>query len=355
MEILNHRGGLVRFRDAINNKKSVKVGYIGGSITEESAKSNWPEYVNAWIKKQAGDKIVYAENAGIGGTGSDIGVFRFEKELADKDCDLIFVEFAVNDDGFDSNLRARSREGLVRKILSQTNADVVFVYTFIQTMLEDMQAGRVPKSIAEFEEIAEHYNIGSVWMAKAAFDKMNDGFMGTELFLRDGLHPNGFGSSVYASAVMEFLSQELKLTSSGIDRKTEPLNKNNWENARIVPFEDIETNGAWYVRSVYRYDMGHVLYTSSLSSSATIKCKCKMLAVCRFYGTDTSVLRYRIDGGQWQTDDKAVLGWMGGANWLYQLVLIDDDVEKEHTVEIMGEKTTRECGSSFYLTYVGIV
>lgn len=355
MEILNHRGGLVRFRDAINNKKSVKIGYIGGSITEEAAKSNWPEYVNAWVKKQAGDKIVYAENVAIGGTGSDIGVFRVEKELTHKDCDLIFVEFAVNDEDFDSTLRARSREGLVRKILAKTDADVVFVYTFIQTMLEDMQAGKVPKSIAEFEEIAEHYNIGSVWMAKAAFDKMNDGFMGTELFLRDGLHPNGFGSSVYASAVIEFLARELKLTSGGVDRNTAPLDKLNWENARVVPFEDIKTDGAWYVRSLYNHGFEHVLYTSSLSSTATIKCKCRMLSVCRYYGTSTSILRYRIDGGEWQTDDRAVLGWMGGANWPYNMVLIDEDTEKEHTVEIMGEKTMRECGSSFYLIYVGIV
>lgn len=29
MEILNHRGGLVRFRDAVNNKDCVRVGLIG--------------------------------------------------------------------------------------------------------------------------------------------------------------------------------------------------------------------------------------------------------------------------------------------------------------------------------------
>lgn len=355
MEILNHRGGLVRFREAISNKSSVKIGYIGGSITQEAAKSNWPEYVTAWVKKQVGNKLVYSENAGIGGTGSDIGIFRVEKELTDKDCDLIFVEFAVNDEDLDSELRARSREGLVRKLLSQTNADIVFVYTYIQSMLADMQAGIVPKSIAEFEKLAEHYGIGSVWMAKAALDKMNDGLMATELFLGDGLHPNSFGSAVYAESVIEFLSRELKLTSGGIDRSLSPLNKNNWESARIVPFEDIETDGSWYVRSLYNYDFGHVLYTSSLSAVATIKCKCRMLAICRLYGTSCSALKYRIDGGEWQTIEKPVVGWMGGSGWPYQNVLIDETTEKEHTVEIMGEKTSRECGSSFYLAYIGIV
>ena len=339
----------------MNNKKSIKIGYIGGSITEESAKCNWPEYVNMWLKKQAGDKIVHAYNAGIGGTGSDLGVYRFDWELKDKDCDLIFVEFAVNDDDKDEELRERSREGLVRKILANTNADVVFVYTFIQTMLEDMMAGKVPKSIADYEKLAEHYNIGSVWMAKAAFDKMNEGYIGTELFLRDGLHPNIAGSMMYADTVTEFLSRELKLTSKGIDRNTLPYNKLNWENARALPFEEIETEGPWYVRSMYTRSFSEVLYTSSLTAKATIKCKCRSFSIARLYGTNTSVLKYRIDGGEWQTDDKAVVSWMGAANWPYVKTLFDEDTEKEHVIEIMGEKTTRECGTSFYLIFAGIV
>lgn len=355
MEIINHRGGLVRFRDAINNKDRVKIGYIGGSITQESAKINWPEYVNAWVKKKAGDKIVYAENIGIGGTGSDIGVFRFENELAAKDCDLIFIEFAANDEGLEQSLRSRSREGLVRKILKNTDADIVFTYTYIQDMLDDMIAGNVPSVIAEYEETAKHYNIGSVWMAKAAFDYMNDGFMGFENFLGDGLHPNQLGSSVYASAVIEYLDRELKLTSSPIERDTPPLDKNNWENAKIVPFEDIKTNGSWYVRSLYNYDFRHTLYTSSLSSSAVIKCKCKTLVICRLYGKNCAMMKYRVDGGEWLSIQRDVVNWMGGANWPYQNVLIDEDAEAEHTVEIMPQKPVRECGSSIYIAYVGIV
>mgnify|MGYP004656037501 CR=1 FL=1 len=355
MDIINHRSGLTRFRDAINNRDSVRIGYIGGSITQEAAKINWPEYVNAWIKKKAGNKIVYAENIGIGGTGSDIGVFRFEKELSDKDCDLIFVEFAVNDGDIEQTLRARSREGLVRKILKSTQADVVFVYTYRQEMLGDMIEGRVPQLIAEYEEVAEHYNIGSVWMAKAAFEKMSDGFMGFEKFLGDGLHPNQLGSYIYAGAVIEYLDRELKLTSAPLKRSIEPINKNNWENAKVIPFEELETDGAWYVRSLYNYDFRHTLYTSSLTSSVKIKCRCKTLVICRLYGKDCAMMKYRIDGGEWLSIQRDVVNWMGGANWPYQNVLIDEETEAEHTVEIMPQKAMRECGSSIYIAYVGVV
>lgn len=355
MEILNHRGGLVRFRDAINNKDSVRVGFIGGSITQESAKINWPEFVSAWVKERAGDKPVYIENIGIGATGSDIAAFRFCWEMADKDCDLIFVEFAVNDEGVDTHLRNRSREGLVRKILQKTGADIVFVYTYIQDMLPDILAGKVPPSIAEFEAIAEHYGIGSVWMAKAAIDAANRGFVSFENFLGDGLHPNPLGSSIYAGAVNEFLSQELKLTSAAAPRDTSPMFADNWEGASVIPLDQIKTEGCWYIRSLYNDDFRYALYTSSLTAKATVTCRCKTLALCLLHGSRCGMLRYRIDGGAWVTEEREVVDWMGAANFPWQLLLIDEGEEKEHTVELMCEKTAQECGSSLYIAYVGIV
>lgn len=355
MEIFNHRGGLVRFRDAVNNRGSVRVGFIGGSITQECVKINWPEFVAAWVKNAAGNKPVYIENMGIGGTGSDIAAFRFDREMASKDCDLIFVEFAVNDEEFDTHLRRRSREGLVRKILSKTRADIVFVYTYIQSMLPDMMADRTPKSIAEFEEIAQHYEIGSVWMAKSAFDMVNEGLMSFENFLGDGLHPNQLGSGIYANAVIQFLSREMSLTSAAAPRSVQPLYADNWEKASVVPFEQITTKGCWYIRSLYNYDFRHTLYTSSLTAVASVTCKCKTMVVCRLHGTRCGMFKYRIDGGEWITEKKDVAVWMGGADYPWQIVLIDDTKESEHTVEFMCEKTERECGSSLYIAYIGIV
>lgn len=355
MEILNHRGGLVHFRDAVNNKDSVRVGFIGGSITQESAKINWPDFVAAWIKNKAADKPVFIENIGIGATGSDIAAFRFDWEMADKDCDLIFVEFAVNDETLDTHLRNRSREGLVRKILQKTNADIVFVYTYIQDMLKDILAGKVPESIAEFEAIAEHYGIGSVWMAKAALDMANDGLVSFENFLGDGLHPNPLGSSIYAGAVTQFLDREMKLTSAAASRETAPMFADHWGDASVIPLDTVKTEGCWYIRSLYNDDFRYALYTSSLTAKASVTCKCKTMVVCRLHGSRCGMMKYRIDGGEWVTEHKEVVDWMGGANYPWQSVLIDEAEEREHTVEFMCEKTVRECGSSLYITYIGIV
>ena len=42
MQICNHRSALVKLKQAVESRDSIRIGYIGGSITQEAAKSNWP-------------------------------------------------------------------------------------------------------------------------------------------------------------------------------------------------------------------------------------------------------------------------------------------------------------------------
>ena len=52
--------------------------------------------------KKAYPQATFTEiNAAIGGTGSDLGVFRVQQDVLSKGPDLLFVEFAVNDGGAD--------------------------------------------------------------------------------------------------------------------------------------------------------------------------------------------------------------------------------------------------------------
>ena len=358
MNIVNHRKGLTRLKSAIASKDSLRIGYIGGSITEEPLKHNWPEYVSAWAKDTYPDKRIYAENIGIGGTGSELAVFRFDWELADKDCDIIFIEFAVNDYWMPTSLRERTREGLVRKILAKTNADIVFVYTYIQDLYDDMMAGVVPETIAEFERIAEHYGIGSVWMAKRAFDSMTRGMISFEEWLPDGLHPASTGSRLYASAVIDYLAEETASdanASDGIDRDTPPLHPQNWENAKVLPFESLNAQGNWIIKSMYNRDIRYALYTSSTTAALSFSCRCRTVVMCRLFGSRCcGAVKYRINGGEWQTDSREALEWMGAADWMYQINLADSEEEQDYFVEIRGEKTDVG-GSGLYITHIGII
>ena len=142
---------------------------------------------------------------------STLGAFRVKKDIIDQECDLVFVEYAVNDADLESKLRMETREGLVRQLLENDNCDVVFVYTYIQTMYEDMVADKIPQTIADFEKIADYYNISSVWMGLHAMNKVREGVLRWEEWLPDGLHPNVGGSRFYAEPVMDFVIKELNL------------------------------------------------------------------------------------------------------------------------------------------------
>ncbi len=61
-------------------------------------------------------KAAFTEiNAAIGGTGSDLGVYRLKQDVLDHKPDLMFVEFAVNDGATEPEQIYRSMEGIVRQ------------------------------------------------------------------------------------------------------------------------------------------------------------------------------------------------------------------------------------------------
>ena len=160
MQDINIRGNLENLKNAIKSGNA-KIGFTGGSITAAATRSNWSTYVRGWLVNKFKDVRFSVMNSAIGATGSLTGLALSQKEFIDTKCNLVFVEYAVNDDAIDSDERMRTREGLVRRLLAE-NIDVVIVYTFYQNMFKQTNKGEIPDSIADFEKIAEKYNISLV-------------------------------------------------------------------------------------------------------------------------------------------------------------------------------------------------
>lgn len=96
------RSGLANFFTKMNAGDSVKIAYFGGSITE--AGNGWRDQSFNWLKSKYPAVALSQVNAGIGGTGSDLGVFRLQKDVLSKNPDLVFVEFAVNDNALPAQI-----------------------------------------------------------------------------------------------------------------------------------------------------------------------------------------------------------------------------------------------------------
>ena len=361
LEIYKKRKGFPRLLEAIKNGKAT-IGFIGGSITDQSSGSRWSENVCSWFSEKFPEVRFNIENAAIGGTGSDLAVFRAERDLLNRNCDIVFVEYAVNDFGEKTEKRMRSREGLIRKLLKE-NRDLVITYTYIQDMYKDMINGRVPASIAEFEEIAIHYDISSVWMGLYALEELKKGRMRWEEWLPDGLHPDFRGSLSYAESVIGLLEEYLltKPNNTAIlagHKLPVAINKNNWENATILPFTEVSTKGPWLVRRWSKMSWtDQVLSTSAVGAELSFDFEGTGLALAFDFGKTASEFRYSIDGGEWIETNREREWWMPeSGQYLINTLAEDLKPEKHHiNLEVIHGDRAECVGTNFRLAFIGIL
>lgn len=121
-------GNTARMKRVIEKAKKgeeVTIAYIGGSITQGAGAVPihkmcyaYRSY-EAFAKQYGTGENVHFVKAGVGGTPSELGMIRFERDVLRNgtvEPDMIIVEFAVNDEGDET--RGRCYESLVRKALA---------------------------------------------------------------------------------------------------------------------------------------------------------------------------------------------------------------------------------------------
>ena len=256
------RAGLPNVFQKWKQRQEVRIGYLGGSIT---AQNGWRPKTLAWFKEQHPNSKSVEINAAVGGTGSDLGVFRLKQDVLDHKPDLLFVEFAVNDGGAPRDRILRAMEGIVRQTWkANPTTDICFVYTLTEGMLGDLDAGRFPHAASVMEDIADHYGIPSIHFGvevarlhregklifsgqatKEEADRM--ALKGQVLFSPDGVHPyEGSGHELYLQAVKRGFSKiEENDTGPGPHQLPVPLRIDNWEQAKLVPLSRETLGYAW--------------------------------------------------------------------------------------------------------------
>ena len=195
------RGGLPNAVGKISANQTVKIAYLGGSIT---AASGWRAQSREWLAGQYRDASFEEILAAIGGTGSDLGVFRLGNDVLRHQPDLLFVEFAVNDGGTSPEQIHKAMEGIVRQTwATDPLIDIIFVYTLSEPILPDLQAGKMPRSASAMEEVADHYNIPSIHFGVEVLALLDKGELVFKaprpadintakptVFSSDGVHPH---------------------------------------------------------------------------------------------------------------------------------------------------------------------
>ena len=250
------RGGLPNFLAKCGTAGAeIKIAYFGGSIT---AQNGWRPKTLAYFQKTYPGAKFSEINAAIGGTGSDLGVFRLKQDVVDKKPDLMFVEFAVNDGGAAPEQIYRCMEGIVRQTWKALPAcDICFVYTLTEQLSPAMVDGKFQRSASAMEKIADLYQIPTIHMAmevaklakegklvwKAPLPKTDDEkkALGDKfVFAPDGVHPHPeTGHELYLAAIVRSLDPIKEASKTpGAHALPAPFIATNYEQAKMLPISE---------------------------------------------------------------------------------------------------------------------
>lgn len=242
------RNGLPNFFHKVRAGKSVTAGFIGGSITQGS--ECYRPQTAKYLQSMFPDVPLKAINAGVSGTGTDLGACRLQDQLLRYHPDLIFVEFAVN------GAYAPGMEGIIRQIWQfDPEIDICLIYTINNGQTKIYAEGGIPANIQGLEKVAAHYGVPSVHLGLEASLLEKDGKLlwkhsgevpGKIVFSHDGTHPVRAGGNLYAAAIARSM-QRMKRTAQAVAHTLPPaLHPGNWEDAAMFAPLDLATfKGDW--------------------------------------------------------------------------------------------------------------
>jgi len=206
---------------------------MGGSITEGG--QGW---IGEWLKVTFPNSEVTVENAAIGGTGSDLGVFRLARDVIAHDPDLVVIEFSVNDTPLSDEEAIRSMETLVVRLKSLPKPPAILV------LYTAMQGG---VNLARHQAVARHYGLFDVNLQAAVDEKLKKDNLPWSTFFPDAVHPNPTGHDFYRQVLIEKLTplaRNAKFLAALDKPLPTPLSKIPLLlDATMIPFADFATEG----------------------------------------------------------------------------------------------------------------
>jgi len=339
----------------LTHNKKLNIAYFGGSITEGGGENGWRRLTTKWFEAQYPDACITEINAAIGGTGTDLGVYRCDRDVIAYKPNLTFIEFAVNDSGFTPDALSRTTEAIVRKLLaSDPTMDVVFIFTITKRLADGLAAGTPFRSRDIHSKIAAHYSLPAIDigtpLAEAALKEEKN----WRAFTKDDVHPDAAGYAIKQKALLEGLIP--LLTGSAPDSLTEsimpaPLYPALPVSARLIDAFPLADNHAqpdtsvevgWsklYLNLCNRWPT--CIGSNKPGAELTFRFESSNLGVYWMMSSDSGDIDYQIDGGEWQHKSSWDIYCLQFARANFHM-LARDLPEGAHTLTLRVSETNNE-------------
>ena len=342
------RGDYQNSRIQFEQNKRGHVAFIGGSITEMDG---YRPMVCKILKKRFPDTEFKFTAAGISSTCSDTGAFRMQRDVLSKGpLDMLFVEFAVNDDQ-DSDQAyhdaLRGMEGIIAQARKHNpKVDIVMTMFVNENILEKLQKGEITDSVKAHSKVAEHYNISVNHLAQELAELITAGKMNWKKF--GGVHPNQYGNTMCATMIANALLPEwqkpLAVDAVAKDHPAVPLlDPKSYSRGRLLPFSDINTDEHWK-KDVPNWPTenkgkvrGHfintpMIYSSTAGAKLSIKFTGTAIGAYMLSGPDTAIVKVTVDGKQ--SKEIETLRKYSSFNYPMTVMFFNELEDGEHSLEL---------------------
>lgn len=368
---LMNLGNTYRIRKAIEKAKagkSVTVAYIGGSITQGAGATPINTECYAYKSYQlfqnrfaSGNNVKFIK-AGVGGTPSELGMLRFDRDVLrdGEKPDIVIMEFAVNDEGDET--KGDCYESLVRKILKlDWNPEVVLLFSVFANDWNLQERLR---------PVGDLYDLPMVSIRDAVveqFTRKEGRVLTKNQFFYDMFHPSNIGHTIMADCLQYLFERcELReharldafengLTEEGMllqRLKLEPVIGGSFENVRLMDKKDVyegavietgdftatdqelqsvEMDDALNLTPEFPYNW---MYdgTKTDAEAFTLRMNCKALVlIFKDSGeVDVGKAEVFVDGAHVLTADPHINNWQH----CNAAILFNNENSEEHTVKI---------------------
>ena len=352
-------GNNYRLKKVIDKAKAgedVTIAFIGGSITQGAgaipintkcyAYRTWEKFKQTF---GCGDNVHFVK-AGVGGTPSELGMIRFERDVL-KDGkvlpDLVVIEYAVNDEGDET--KGRCYECLVRKALglSEHTAVLLMFAVFANDWNLQDRLGLIGK----------RYELPMVSTLDAVvpqfYQKPGEGrVLIKSQFFYDSYHPSNIGHEIMADCIIHMLKEtdkqeydekytwkdrepvfgtdftEVKLldrlsnTDKAIDLKTGSF----CETDKDLQYVEMDTD--FSATPQFPFNWQH--RQGSEPFSVRIKCKALLLVSKDSGNVNSAKVKVCVDGKEVLIADPREVGW----THCNAQILFSEEESKERLIEL---------------------
>ena len=189
--------------------ESLEVVFFGASLTwganaSDPLRTSYRAEVARRLEREYPQARFRFHDAAIGGTGSQLGVFRLDRDVLARKPDLLFLDFSANDDiTSDTPETLASYEAILRRLVAEARVPVVqVIFPFKWNVAAKSTAGM--KRRDAHLALAAAYGTAVGDAISLAIDRVGRGETTLEtLWPVDGVHPCDEGYQLFADAAWD--------------------------------------------------------------------------------------------------------------------------------------------------------